>query len=51
MPDLDTLDMADADLDDDEGPTGLDRIAADRIADELDDIAWCRRGGWPAGGA
>lgn len=38
------------DADDDE-PTGLDRIAADRMRDELDDIAWCNRNGWPAGGA
>lgn len=35
---------------DEEGPTGLDRIAADRMQDELDDMRWCNRYGWPAGG-
>lgn len=36
---------------DEEGPTGLDRIAAARLRAELEDIAWNNRHGWPAGGA
>jgi hypothetical protein len=33
------------------GPDLLDRIAAERMRDELDDIAYYRKAGWPAGGS
>lgn len=42
------LDVYDVVIEDDE-LTGLDRMAAERYQDELDDIAWCNRNGWPAG--
>ncbi len=48
------LDVYDDEADDDFDPTdpvGLKTIAAERVAAELADIAWCNKYGWPAGGA